>query len=350
MENSPVLSCLKDEDGRYVYSNAANRSEIIGKTDFDVFPIEIARQKREHDLTVLTANKPAEFTETVLKRTGSTRGSQSNFLSLTLSRRLLAGKAIDITERKRAEDALAQTRDELERRVEKRTAQARELSARLLQMQDEERRRIARELHDSAGQMVAALLMNIGGLNSTDRQDGERERLLSDSRAILENLNKELRTISHLLHPPLLDEVGLPSALRWYVDEFAKRSGIETSLELAPDFGRANPDLEIAVFRIVRECLTNVHRHSGSSKATVRVRQSNGALLLEVHDAGKGIAPEKKALLTGSGPVGVGLRGMRERILQLGGTLEIESAHIGTIVRAMFPAEKSTRNTAQQLA
>jgi signal transduction histidine kinase len=217
-------------------------------------------------------------------------------------------------------------------------------------MQDEERRRIARELHDSAGQMVAALLMNIGGLNSTDRQDGERERLLSDSRAILENLNKELRTISHLLHPPLLDEVGLPSALRWYVDEFAKRSGIETSLELAPDFGRANPDLEIAVFRIVRECLTNVHRHSGSSKATVRVRQSNGALLLEVHDAGKGIAPEKKALLTGSGPVGVGLRGMRERILQLGGTLEIESAHIGTIVRAMFPAEKSTRNTAQQLA
>jgi signal transduction histidine kinase len=208
-------------------------------------------------------------------------------------------------------------------------------------MQDEERRRIARELHDSAGQMVAALLMNIDGLRGIDGHEAERARVLSDSHAILENLNKELRTISHLLHPPLLDEVGLSSALQWYVDEFAKRSGIATSLELAANFGRAKSDLEIAIFRIVQECLTNVHRHSGSSRAVVRLQPSNGAILLEVQDEGKGIPPEKKAALTGSGPVGVGLRGMRERALQLGGTLEIESENIGTTVRAMFPIGKS---------
>jgi PAS domain S-box-containing protein len=213
MENSPILSYLKDQDGRYVYSNTANRAGIIGKTDFDIFPIEIAGQKREHDLAVLTANKAYEFTENSIEADGEHTWLTVKFPVIdTEGRRLLAGKAIDITERKRAEDALAQARDELERRVEERTAAARELSARLLQLQDEERRRIARELHDSAGQMVAALLMNIDGLSSTDGQDGERARLLFDSRAILQNLNKELRTISHLLHPPLLDEVGLSSA------------------------------------------------------------------------------------------------------------------------------------------
>jgi signal transduction histidine kinase len=149
-----------------------------------------------------------------------------------------------------------------------------------------------------------------------------------------------VRTISHLLHPPLLDEVGLSSALQWYVDEFTKRSGIATTLELAADFGRVNPDLEIAIFRIVQECLTNVHRHSGSSRAVVRLRRSQDEAWLEIEDEGKGIAPEKKSLLLGSGPVGVGLRGMRERVLQLGGTLDVESENGGTTVRAMFPIAK----------
>jgi PAS domain S-box-containing protein len=353
MENSPVLSYLKDEDGSYVYSNAANRAGVsvglLGKTDFDIFPLEIARQKREHDLTVLRENKAREFTENSIETDGEHTWLAVKFPVIdTEGRKLLAGKAIDITQRKRAENALAKARDELELRVKERTAAARQLSARLLQMQDEERRRIARELHDSAGQMVAALLMNIDGLRSVDRQEAEQARLLLDSHAILENLNKELRTISHLLHPPLLDEVGLSSALPWYVEEFAKRSGIATSLELSADFGRANSDLEIAIFRIVQECLTNVHRHSGSSKASVRLRRSNGAILLEVQDEGKGIPPEKKAVITGSGPVGVGFRGMRERVLQLGGTLEIESEDVGTTVRAMFPITKSATVSAHQ--
>jgi signal transduction histidine kinase len=208
-------------------------------------------------------------------------------------------------------------------------------------MQDEERRRLARELHDSAGQMVAALTMNIDQMKAVDGATSEQARLLAVSDAVLRNLNKELRTMSHLLHPPLLDEMGLSSALEWYVDGFGKRSGILTTLELASDFGRVNSDLEITVFRLVQECLTNVHRHSGSSKAVVRLKRSRQAVTLEIEDEGHGIAPEKKSLLLGSGPVGVGLRGMRERVLQLGGTLHIDSEDRGTTIRAMFPIAKA---------
>lgn len=352
MENSPVLSYLKEEDGRYVYSNAANHAgmsgDFIGKTDFDIFPPEIARQKREHDLTVLSTNQAHEFVENTIESDGEHTWLAVKFPVIdTEGRRLLAGKAIDITERKRAEDALANARDELERLVQERTVAARQLSARLLQMQDEERRRIARELHDSAGQMVAALLMNLGQIRATD---SERARLLADNNTILQNLNTELRTISHLLHPPLLDEVGLSSALQWYVDGFAERSGIATTMELGADFGRVNSELEIAIFRLVQECLTNVHRHSGSSKAIVRLKRSDGAVLLEIQDQGHGIAPDKKSLFQGSGPLGVGLRGMRERVLQLGGTLDIDSDDGGTTVRAMFPIAKSAGISAQQIA
>jgi signal transduction histidine kinase len=190
--------------------------------------------------------------------------------------------------------------------------------------------------------------MNIDQLKAMDRSDTNEARLLADTDAILQNLNKELRTMSHLLHPPLLDEVGLSSALAWYVDGFAKRSGILTTLELAADVGRMTPELEIVIFRLVQEGLTNVHRHSGSLKATVRLKRSEDAVLLEIEDEGHGIAPEKQSALLGSGPVGVGLRGMRERVLQLGGTLHIDSHEGGTTILAMFSIAKAAALSAPQ--
>ncbi|MGB6677455.1 MAG: sensor histidine kinase, partial [Terriglobales bacterium] len=214
---------------------------------------------------------------------------------------------------------------------------ARQLSSQLMKMQDEERRRIARELHDSAGQTVIALILNLGQLRKSGNLSPEEARLLSDSYALLQNVNSELRAISHLLHPLLLDEIGLWTALEWYVEGFMQRSGIAATLEGDRNFGRLNSDLEFAIFRVVQECLTNVHRHSGSSEATVRLLRSDGEVRLEVHDRGRGLPAGKHLSLSGNGTMGVGLRGMRERILQLGGNLSVQSNAGGTTIVATFP-------------
>ncbi len=251
------------------------------------------------------------------------------------NRRRLFGRARD-------EDYLVTKRDIT---AHKRTRlAARQLGARLLKLQDEERRKFARELHDSAGQLVASLMMNTDQLSRVQELNCEQKRLIADNVAILQNLSKELRTISHLLHPPLLDEVGLSSALQWYVDGFSKRSGIVTTLELDSNFGRLESDAEIAIFRIVQECLTNVHRHSGSTKAIVRLSRSAREVRLEVQDEGKGIPEEKQMSVLGWGHVGVGFRGMRERVRQLGGKLELRS-EAGTTVIAILPIAKA-RNLA----
>ena len=232
---------------------------------------------------------------------------------------------------------------ELEERVMERTAELnvanqglRHLSARLLQMQDEERRRIARELHDSVGQTLAAL-MNL----TTVRTDIERLKktagTLADSEALVDEMTKEVRTISHLLHPPLLDEAGLASALRWYIEGFAQRSKIQVDLELPEDFDRLSQESETTVFRMVQEALTNIHRHSGSKFAKVRISRSESDVRVEVEDRGKGMATEKQVELACTGTPGVGIRGMRERLRQLGGDLEIRSDAKGTTVVAHLP-------------
>jgi signal transduction histidine kinase len=242
---------------------------------------------------------------------------------------------IEATNHELSESNMA-LQDEVRRRslVEQRL---RAMSARMLQVQDEERRRVAREVHDSAGQMVAALAINMGNLNAVKGTDPLEARIISDSDAILQSLSKELRTISHLLHPPLLDEVGLPSALQWYAEGFTERSKIETKVELDPQVGRLNSDVEIAIFRVVQESLTNVHRHSGSSKARICLTRQGEELVLEIHDNGKGIPPEKQATGLDHGSFGVGLTGMRERVAQLGGTLVVQSSGAGTSVVARFP-------------
>jgi len=226
----------------------------------------------------------------------------------------------DITERKQAEQSL------------------RLLSGQLLHLQDQERRRIARELHDSAGQILAALSMNLSLLES---EDGalipSAAKAIKESLGLVQQLSRELRTISHLLHPPLLDEVGLASGLRMYLEGFTERSKIKVDLELPDDLGRLPQDSETSIFRVVQECLTNIHRHSESPVAMIRITRSDGLVTVEVGDKGKGIPVEKREAMDAGGSPGVGIRGMRERLRQLGGTLEVYSNEEGTSVVARLP-------------
>jgi PAS domain S-box-containing protein len=217
-------------------------------------------------------------------------------------------------------------------------ANLRMLSGRLLQLQDEERRRIARELHDSAGQLVAALSMNLILLQSHNGEMPDHAAAaIEESVRLVDELSTQLRTISHLLHPPLLDEVGLSSALRWYLDGFTNRSKIKVDLEAPEDIGRLPQDVETAIFRVVQECLTNIHRHSQSAVATVRVTHDESEVCVSVADRGRGIPPEKQSEMHSGAKLGVGIRGMRERVRQLGGRLEIESDSRGTRITARFP-------------
>ena len=241
---------------------------------------------------------------------------------------------------------LAVTRDITKRKQADETIKERELSARLLKLQDEERRRIARELHDGVGQLLAAMSMN------ASRLDGEKANLSPDAARcaeenskLIDQVSADIRTMSYLFHPPLLDEMGLDSALKWYVDGFVERSKIAAKLELPTDWERLPQDHELCLFRIVQECLTNIHRHSGSSTALVRLLHSPGEIKLEVSDEGKGVNQETQSKIAFGETTGVGLRGMRERVRQLGGSLEVRSNGHGTIVIATVPFEGSVRGS-----
>jgi PAS domain S-box-containing protein len=215
-----------------------------------------------------------------------------------------------------------------------------ELAARLQEVQDEERRRLARDLHDSVGQLIVAIMLNNAAIQrEAGKLSDEAAQLFLRNNEMVNELNDQIRTISHLLHPPLLDEVGLPSALRWYVDGFAERSKIQTTLEIPADFQRLPRETEIAVFRTVQECLTNVHRHSGSSACYVKVACGDRQLLVEVRDEGRGIGEAQLLNLASSG--GVGLRGLQERLRQLGGRFDIVSSDNGTVVTAVLPIPPS---------
>jgi signal transduction histidine kinase len=244
--------------------------------------------------------------------------------------------------------ALQIAQGQLEEKVQQRTValdaanhNLSELSSRLLRLQDEERRRIARELHDSVGQTLAALSMNLSAVGSEIERLSKTASLVADSATLVNDMSTDIRTISYLLHPPLLDEAGLSSALTWYVKGFSERSKIEVDLDISEDFGRLPRDLETAVFRIVQECLTNIHRHADSPVAKVRIAQRDGHIRVEVQDKGKGISQQERAEIVSSvnGTPGVGIRGMRERLRQLGGTLDLSSdgEGKGTLIAARLP-------------
>jgi signal transduction histidine kinase len=241
--------------------------------------------------------------------------------------------------------ALYRAQIELEDTVRQRTAELNvanqnlgELSARLMHLQDEERRRIARELHDSVGQTLAALSMNLSAVRSDIDRLKQTTNTVADSAALVDDMSKDIRTISYLLHPPLLDEAGLSSALTWYIQGFSERSKIKVDLDISADFGRLSRELETAIFRVVQECLTNIHRHSSSPTAKVRITHEDGHVRILVEDKGKGIPPEKRTQIASSGTPGVGVRGMRERLRQLGGEMEIQSeAGKGTKITVQLP-------------
>jgi len=245
------------------------------------------------------------------------------------------GTCSDIHDSKLLEQSIRDSATELERLVDSRTSELRRLSGRLMTMQDEERRRIAREIHDGLGQELAAAKMILDGILAKDKSPSLQQASIEASQ-LVDRAIQQVRTISHLLHPPLLDEVGLISALRWFLEGLTQRSGIEIQLEVQPkDLGRLKSELETAIFRIVQEALTNMFRHSGARHGRVGVIANNGNITVTVSDDGKGIDPEVMQLRPDS--VGVGIGGMRQRVTELGGTLRLENANPGTIVEVMIP-------------
>ncbi|MGH9500730.1 MAG: ATP-binding response regulator [Terriglobales bacterium] len=217
------------------------------------------------------------------------------------------------------------------------------LNAHMAILQDEERRRIARELHDSVGQLLAAIGMNSSFAEAEfHKLSPEAARRLAENNGMVQEITKQIRTISHLLHPPLLDEAGLACAVRCYVNGFSERSKIDVKLDVPSNFGRLSDEMELSIFRVVQEGLTNIHRHAGSRTAGIRIIHDQSHLRVEIQDAGKGIPLEKQLALESPAQRGMGLRGMRERVRRLGGTLEIESNGHGTRVTVVLPAPQVT--------
>jgi PAS domain S-box-containing protein len=228
---------------------------------------------------------------------------------------------------------------ELEQRnaeILQQSEQLRELSNRLLKTQDDERRRIARELHDSAGQLITVLGMNLAGIAQRVGQNPSLSETVEDTQNLVQQLSREIRTTSYLLHPPLLDENGLSQAIHWYMQGLKERTDLEIELSVREDFGRLPADLELTIFRIVQEGLTNIHRHSGSKTATIRLSRSADSVLLRIEDHGKGISPEKLAALRAQ-RTGVGITGMRERVRHLKGVMDIQSNGTGATISVTFP-------------
>jgi PAS domain S-box-containing protein len=344
--------------------------EAIGQPITMIIPLD----RRDEETTILarlSRGERIEHFDTVRVRKDGTKLE----ISLTISPvRDAAGKIIgaskiarDISSRKRGERELHESEqrfrtlaDALDTQVQFRTQelrrrnaeilqqseQLRELSGRLMSTQDEERRRIARDLHDSAGQNLAALAMTLARVEDEAKRDPARlSQTVKDARELIEGLSQEIRTTSYLLHPPMLDEFGLSSALGVYLEGLQQRSGLSIELNIPADFGRLAPEVELAIFRLAQECLTNIHRHSGSKTAVIRITREADKIYAQVQDHGKGMAPERFAEVQSQGAgVGVGIRGMRERVRQAHGELTVDSNALGTTITAIFPATRPAAN------
>jgi len=306
--------------------------EAIGKHITLIIPAD-RREEETAILARLRSGERIDHFETIRQRKD---GSLVN-ISLTVSpikddrgRVVGASKvARDITERKEADEARKNA----------------EVSSKLLQVQDAEKRRIARELHDGVGQLLAAIGMNVSQiLKEKDRLTDGTAQCVVENKGLVEQATSEIRTVSYLLHPPMLDEMGLSSALLMYIEGFAKRSKVDVSFDAPEDLGRLPQDSELALFRVVQECLTNIHRHSGSSTATVTLARTGNEVKLEVKDSGKGIDEETTRNINAGVGTGVGMRGMQERVKSMRGRLTVHSNSDGTSVLVTLPIPRSADN------
>ena len=326
----------------------------------------------DHVETVVEKFKRSLETGKVWEDTFSMRGKDGEyrwFLSRAVPIRDAAGKITrwfgtntDITELRNAQEALRQSKEFTEEQVRARTRelelrnaeilqqseQLRELSQRLLQIQEDERRHVARELHDSAGQTLTALGMSLGHVAQlAEKNAPQLVADLKETDQFVRQLSQEIRTMSYLLHPPLLDESGLPVALSWYAQGLAERSGLTIDVNIPDDLGRFPRQMELMMFRLVQECLTNIHRHSGSKTAEITVWREDEEVFLEVQDQGKGIPADRLASIQSQGG-GVGIRGMRERIRRFKGRMDIGSNDSGTRITFRFPVRNLTPGSQEE--
>ena len=334
--NPQPMSLTTLAEGRYIDINESflqmsgyNREEVIGRTSLELC-IFHRPEERERLIGPLRQRSAVRNLETKFRtKSGEFRTLLSSAERLDLDgQQCVLVASSDITDRKRLEIERLKAENELS-----------QLTARLFNLQDEERRRIARELHDGTAQNLFAISIDIDLMRKQScAQNSELKFLLEESASLCDQSLQEIRTLSYVLHPPLLDQAGLVSALKWYVEGFTKRTGINVSLVAFENIGRMKSEVETAFFRIVQESLANIRRHSGSETASIRLRRTSGEIVLEIQDHGQGI----KVSLDG-GPtseiydLGVGIPGMRQRLRQLGGRLDIKTSESGTIVSAVIP-------------
>ncbi len=321
---------LFDRQWRCLYRNEAAvlatgrpRKEILGRTLWELFP-EVGDTERDgqfHRAMDERVHLEFDFLDSRVNRWWEIR--------VYPAPEGLAVFATEITERKRAHEQL------------------RRLSGELLRSQDEERRKIARDLHDSMGQDFVALATMLGQLRaSIPSAKREPRRLLSECKALADKCIRDVRTLSHVLHPPMLDQAGLGDAIRDYVNGFTKRSGIHVELELSARVGRMSREVELALFRVVQESLTNIHRHSGSPRAKIRIHR-NSKLTVEISDLGQGVSRSaSKGKKESRFDIGVGIPSMQERVNLIGGHLDIDTTSHGTTVRVTIPLERNEREKA----
>ena len=358
-----------DRRGRFVFVNQAllnlwglKLGEAIGKNFFELkYPDELAA-RLQHQIQTVIDTKRGITDETEYTSPTGAGGYYEYIFRPVMDREgnveLIAGSTREITERKRIERELRQSEERfrnlaesLESQVQARTQELetrtndvllqsehlRELSIRLMKAQDEEGRRIAREMHDSAGQTIAALSINLGQFSRELGAASPRlSELANEAKTMLTELEREIRTTSYLLHPPMLDELGLREALSWYIEGLQQRAGIEVLLSMT-EFDRLSSEIELTIFRVIQECLTNIHRHSGSKSAEINIVSDRDKVTVEVRDFGRGISEENLATIRNRG-VGVGLRGMRERVRPFAGDVAIESRlGAGTTITITVP-------------